>query len=232
MQAVILAGGLGTRLRPLTYEVPKVLVPVASRPFIDWVIESLPRDLFDEVLMLTGHLGEQVEQHCGDGSRYDLRMNYSQEPEPLGTAGALCHAADLLAERFVLLNGDTYIELDYRELWAAHHRMRGIATMALGRPYDPTICPNVRVEHDGRVTRYAKGESPGGLNAVDAGVGALERQILSYIPDEYPSGLEHGVYARLAAQGEFSGYLTDGMYYDIGTVSGLERLSVVLAGTR
>ena len=101
MQAVLLAGGLGTRLRPLTYEIPKVLVPVAGRPFVDWLLDALPRDVFDEVLLLTGYLGEQVEEYCGKGERYDLRIKYSREPEPMGTAGALRHAAATWVECWV-----------------------------------------------------------------------------------------------------------------------------------
>ena len=228
MQAVILAGGLGTRLRPLTYEVPKVLVPVAGRPFIEWLIESLPRDLFGEVLMLTGHLGEQVEQHCGDGSRYGRRLVYSQEPKPLGTAGALRHARDLLHEHFVLLNGDTYLALDYGELLDFHDRARTTGTMVLAKPHDPSIRSNVRVEPSGRVSRYAKGAPDPRLNGTDGGVAVFDRNVLRHIPGSGPSALEDGIFQALAENDQLAGYVTGHVYYDMGTDPGLRAMEAIM----
>lgn len=229
MQAVILAGGLGTRLRPLTKKVPKILISVGGRPFIDWVIDTLPRDLFDELLLLTGYLGDRVREYCGDGSRYGIAIRYSCEPQPLGTAGALRHASDLLGRTFVLLNGDTYIELDYLDLLAFHHSQPSIATMVVARPYDPEIRPNVRVEPDGRITKYAKGEPAPDLNAVDAGVAVFDKEVISFIPERDPVGLETHVFSRLVAHGQIAGYRADAVFYDIGTPEGLTAFTQLVA---
>ena len=224
MQAVILAGGLGTRLRPITYKVPKVLVPVAGKPFIDWLISTLPPDVFDEILLLIGYLGEQVREYCGDGSRYGIPIKYSQEPQPLGTAGALRYAAEKLAETFVLINGDTYIELDYPDLLSFHKSHGKIATMVLAKPYDPSIPPNVRVEPDGRITKYAKNSSDPTFNATDAGVVVFQKGVLSYIPSRSPAGLEKTVFPTLAAANLLFGYVQPSViFYDMGTPQGLEE---------
>lgn len=225
MQAVILAGGLGTRLRPLTYEVPKVLVPVAGRPFLDWLIATLPPGLFSDLLLLIGYLGEQVRDHCGDGSRYGLPIRYSQEPAPLGTAGALRFAARLLADRFVLINGDTYVEPGYAALKAAHRASPRVGTMVVGRSPDPAVGPNLRLEPDGRISRYAKGHPSGDLNAVDAGVTLFERSVLDHIPDRYRVGLEEGVYQELSVQGLLHGFWAPQPFYDMGTPALLEALT-------
>jgi len=228
MQAVILAGGLGTRLRPVTERIPKVLVPVAGRPFLDWLVATLPRDLFTEVLLLVGYLGDQVCEYCGDGSRYGMTITYSQEPEPLGTAGALRFAADMLGDRFVLLNGDTYIELDYGDLLGFHTRMGATVTMVLARPYDLAILPNVRVEPDGRVSRYAKGVSAPDLNGIDGGVAVFDREVLRYIPEGGPRALEGGVFQALVVARQLAGYVTGNVYYDMGTDSGLRAVETLV----
>ncbi|MCD6351024.1 MAG: NTP transferase domain-containing protein [Armatimonadetes bacterium] len=228
MQAVLLAGGLGTRLRPLTYEIPKVLVPVAGRPFVDWLLDALPRDVFDEVLLLTGYLGEQVEEYCGKGERYDLRINYSREPEPMGTAGALRHAAAALAERFVLINADTYVRLDYADLLAQHstHVAAGaIGTMVVGEPYGGGASPNVRLQADGLILAYAKHAEAPGLNGVDAGVIVFERRVLDYVPERRPVGLEEGVFQQLSADGLLAGYRAAEPFYDMGTPEGRDALA-------
>jgi mannose-1-phosphate guanylyltransferase len=180
------------------------------------------------MLLLIGYLGDQVREHCGDGRRYGIPIRYSQEPEPLGTAGALRYAADLLADTFVLLNGDTYIQLDYPDLLAAHERHGTTGTMVLAQPYDPAIPCNVRVEPEGGITRYAKSVLDLELNATDGGVAVFERSLLSHIPDHGPTGLESVVYTSLIALGELSGYVTGGTYYDMGSALGLERLQRVL----
>ncbi len=225
MQAVILAGGLGTRLRPLTYEVPKVLAPVAGRPFLDWLIAALPPGLFGELLLLIGHLGEQVRDHCGDGSRYGLPIRYSREPAPLGTAGAVRFAAPLLADQFVLINGDTYVEVHYAALETAHRASARVGTMVVGRSFDPAVRPNLRVEADGRISRYAKRQPSHELNAVDAGVTLFERSVLDHIPDTCPVGLEQGVYQELSGQGLLYGFRAPDPFYDMGTPALLEALA-------
>ena len=225
MQAVILAGGLGTRLRPVTTELPKVLVPVAGRPFIDWVIETLPRDVFDEVLMLTGYLGDQVESHCGDGSRYGLPVTYSREPEPLGTAGALAFAAADLREQFVVLNGDTYIEPDYARLLTVHGSMAIMATMVVAGPPREDIRPNVQLGQDGMVVRYVKGIDDPSLTLVDAGVLVARRDVLSLIPAARPSGLEVDVFLALAQRRQLAAVLLESAHFDMGTPEGLQALA-------
>jgi NDP-sugar pyrophosphorylase family protein len=228
MQAVLLAGGLGLRLRPLTDRVPKVLAPVAGRPFIDWVIATLPREVFSEVLLLIGRLGEQIREYCGDGDRYGLPVAYCEESEPLGPAGALRNAERLLAETFVRVNGDTYLPLDYPDLLAAHTAGGALATIVVAPAYSPEIGPNLEVAEDGTVTAYEKGSPNPRLNAIDAGIAVFSRQALAHIPPSRPSR-EEEFYASLLAAGQLRACRHTACYYDMGTPHGHSVLEALLS---
>jgi len=113
MQVVILAGGKGTRLRPITYQVPKPMVPIHGKPFLQYQLELIKSLGINEVLLLVGYLGKQIEEYFGGGPKFGLNIEYSYENNPLGTGGALKNAEEKLAEKFLLLNGDTFLPMDY-----------------------------------------------------------------------------------------------------------------------
>ena len=131
MQAVILVGGEGTRLRPLTSTVPKPVVPLVDRPFIAFMLEWLARHGVDDVVMSCGFLATAVRNVLGDGSQYGLRLRFVEEPEPRGTAGALKYAEDLLDERFLMLNGDVLTDIDLTAQIAQHEATGAVGTLAL-----------------------------------------------------------------------------------------------------
>ena len=139
MQAVILVGGEGTRLRPLTSTVPKPVVPLVDRPFIAYMLEWLARHGVDDVVMSCGFLATAVRNVLGDGSQYGLRLRFIEEPEPRGTAGALKYAEDFLDERFLMLNGDVLTDIDLTAQIAQHEATGAVGTLALvaGRPTPP-----------------------------------------------------------------------------------------------
>src|SRR5579863_2096343 len=116
MQAVILAGGLGTRLRPITERIPKPMVEVGGRPFLEYIIQHLQKYDFRKVLVLLSYLGEHIQEHFGDGSRFGVDIEYSWEPSPLGTAGAIRNAKDLLDAEFLVIYGDSLLPIDYRRV--------------------------------------------------------------------------------------------------------------------
>ena len=122
MQTVILAGGLGTRLRPLTEQTPKPMVEVEGRPFLEFIVEHIAGQGFRDILLLTGHLGEHVSDHFGDGRRFGVSIRYSREPQPLGTGGAIRAAWEQLADDFLLLYGDSFLPIDYVDVASAFHR--------------------------------------------------------------------------------------------------------------
>ena len=156
MQAVILVGGEGTRLRPLTSTVPKPVVPLVDRPFIAFMLEWLARHGVDDVVMSCGFLATAVRNVLGDGSQYGLRLRFVEEPEPRGTAGALKYAEDLLDERFLMLNGDVLTDIDLTAQIAQHEATGAVGTLALVPVGDPTAYGLVRLHDDQAVSEFVE----------------------------------------------------------------------------
>jgi mannose-1-phosphate guanylyltransferase/phosphomannomutase len=228
-QAVILAGGKGTRLYPLTHVVPKPMVPVGGRPFLEHLVRLLGDAGVRDVVLLTGHLAEQIEDHFGDGQRFGVSVRYSREPTPLGTGGALRLAQPLLAERFFLLNGDTYLPTDWAAMDAALERS-GATALLSAYANQERVAPqdNLAVDADGRVTAYDKVNPPAGANATDAGVSLFRSSVIDLLPASGPSALEEKVYQPLIDRGEIRAWWTRERFYDIGTPDRLSTIRSVL----
>lgn len=219
MQAVILAGGLGTRLWPLTKEVPKPMVPVAGVPYLEHQLRLLARQAITDVGLLTGYLGEQVEAYFGDGRRWGLSLRYAREESPQGTGGALRDAASLLADLFLVIYGDSYLPIDYRAVWKqlADSDAQAVAVVYDNR--ETTSVPNnIAVDALGRICRYAK-DAPHDpdLAYVEAGVLALRKTVLEAMPRAGAVSLEKEMFPRLIAQGQLLAHVTRQRFYDIGT---------------
>ncbi|HPJ72288.1 MAG TPA: sugar phosphate nucleotidyltransferase, partial [bacterium] len=179
MQAVILCGGLGTRLRPLTATIPKALVEVGGRPFLEHQFLELRRHSITRILLLTGYLGGMVEDRFGDGREWGLVLSYSREETPLGTGGALLRAAPGLEETFFLINGDTFLPLDYRRLSRAFSARSGVGLLSVVASAGTGRVPNIRLGEAEKVVDYRRrGPAAEGFTHVDAGVeprGAQDR---------------------------------------------------------
>src|SRR4051795_12513768 len=186
MQAVILVGGEGTRLRPLTATMPKPVVPLVDRPFIVYMLEWLRRHGVDDVIMPGGFLATSVRNVLGDGSHLGLRLRFVEEPEPLGTAGALKYAEDLLDERFLMLNGDVLTDLDLTAQIAQHERTGAVGTLALVPVEDPTAYGLVRLRDDHAVHSFVEKPTADSIdtNLISAGAYVLERSVLDLIPPD------------------------------------------------
>src|ERR671918_1138336 len=154
MQALILAGGEGTRLRPLTTTVPKPVVPLVDRPFIRFMLDWLRSHGVNDVVMSCGHLASGVRNVLGDGSAFGIRLRYVEEPRPLGTGGALKYAESLLDDRFLMLNGDVLTDLDLTAQLAQHEATGARATLALTPVEDPSAYGLVRLDGDAQVTEF------------------------------------------------------------------------------
>ena len=216
MQALILAGGEGTRLRPLTSKVPKPVVPLVDQPFIGYMFDWLRGHGVDDVIMSCGFLADGVRTVLGDGSDYGIRLRYVEEPHPLGTGGALKYAEELLDERFFMLNGDVLTDIDLTKQLEQHERSGARATLALIGVDDPSAYGLVRRRADCSVTEFV--EKPGPDQAVDtnlvnAGAYILQREILggmapagtniSIERDVFPKLVDHGLYGYEAAVHSF-----------------------------
>lgn len=227
MQAVILAGGRGERLRPLTDRVPKPLVPVAGRPFLDFLLRYLRRQGIGDVILLTGYLSEMIEGRVGDGSPFGMSIRCVREEEPLGTGGALKNALPLLAEEFFFLNGDTLLPIDYRALPSALAPFTALLSVfpsaLTGR------AANLRLGEGGEVAGYSRSAGHG-FTHVDAGAGLFRRSIADYFPAGGVFSLENEVYPRLIERGLLGAFPASEDFYDIGTPAGMKRFEEFVRG--
>jgi mannose-1-phosphate guanylyltransferase len=219
MQALILAGGEGTRLRPLTSTIPKPVVPLVDRPFIVYMLEWLSSHGIDEVILSCGFLADGVRRVLGDGAALGVRLHYVEEPEPLGTGGALKLAEDLLEERFFMLNGDVLADLDLTAQLEQHERTGARATLALIGVDDPSAYGLVRLNPDGSVHEFVEKPRPEQIdsNLISAGAYILERDVLDGMaPAGTNISIEREVFPTLIDRGLF-GYAASGYWLDIGT---------------
>ena len=233
MQALILAGGEGTRLRPLTTTVPKPVVPLVDRPFIAFMLDWLRAHDVHDVVMSCGHLASGVRNVLGDGSAYGIMLRYVEEPRPLGTGGALKYAAALLDDRFLMLNGDVLTDIDLSAQVAQHERTGARATLALTPVDDPSNYGLVRTTDGGEVTEFVEKPAPDQIDTrnISAGAYVLERSVLDLLEEDQPASIERDVFPRLVGQGLY-GFVSNGYWLDIGTPERyLEGTFDILEGT-
>jgi NDP-sugar pyrophosphorylase family protein len=232
-QAVILAGGLGTRLRASTGDLPKPMVPVRGRPFLRWLIELLRDRGMQQVLLLTGHRAEVIHDHFARHPVEGIELAYCREPAPLGTGGAVLAALPQLAPRFVLVNGDTYLDADYAGLLEQAARHAAPALMALYRdPRGELDQPgNVAIDEHGIVVSYQKATAGPPLPYIDAGATVWSRDLLDRLPPRTgPFSLEHDVFPALIARRQLRSSISPARFYDIGTPERLATFERALPG--
>ena len=211
-------GGQGTRLRPLTSNVPKPVVQLVDRPFISFMIEWLREHGIDDVVMSCGFLADGVRSVLGDGSDLGIRLRFVEEPEPRGTAGAVKLAEPMLDERFLMLNGDVLTDIDLTAQMAQHERTGARATLALVPVADPSAYGLVILDEDRAVTEFVekpKSERKG-PNLISAGAYILERDILDLVPPDRNVSIEREVWPLLVGDGLY-GFPDEAYWLDIGT---------------
>jgi len=220
MQAVILVGGEGTRLRPLTSTEPKPIVPLVDRPMMVYMLEWLRGHGIDDVIMSCGFKATKVREVLGDGSQLGIRLRFVEEPDPRGTAGALKFAEEHLDERFLMLNGDVLTDLDLTVQIAQHIEGEATATLALVPVPDPTSYGLVSLDADGAVKEFLEKPSADqalDTNLISAGAYVLERSVLDLIPADQKVSIEREVWPALVGQGLY-GFVDERAYWlDVGT---------------
>ena len=220
MQAVVLVGGEGTRLRPLTYGTPKPMVPLFGVPFLERTLSRLHHAGIDDVILAAGYLPKAITDHLGDGSRLGgMRLTYVIEDEPLGTAGAIKNVADHIKGPFFVLNGDVLTSLDLRAMTAYHRQNNGIGTLHLIRVDDPSAFGCVVHDATGRVSAFVekpkRDEAP--TDEINAGTYLLERDILDKIPRNRNVSIERETFPQLLASGaKLYAYTTQDYWLDVG----------------
>ena len=235
MQCVILAGGLGTRIRSITGDtIPKALIPVNGRPFVDRQLEWLARTGVTSVVFSIGHLGDQLRAFTGDGARWGLSVRYVDEGTVLrGTGGALRLAADqgALEERFLLTYGDSYLPVSFQEVWDAFLRSGKPALMAVFRNAGQWDRSNVQLRPDGTAL-YEKGVPAGtaGFDLIDYGVSALERRVVLERVQPGERVDLAAVLGALSREGRLAGHEVHQRFYEVGSPQGLADLEGFLRG--
>jgi len=227
MKAVILVGGEATRLRPLTYNTPKALVPVLNTPFIEHVIRYLSSHQIKDIIMTQSQFAQPIRSYLGNGSQFGVNLSYTVEEPPLGTAGAVKNAEGLLDETFLVLNGDIFTDLDITAMIDYHRRKKAKVTIALTPVDDPTSYGLIETNAQGRVTRFLEKPewSQVTTNMINAGTYVLEPEVLSYIPPQTNFSFEHGVFPLLLDQGQpVYAYPSSAYWIDIGTPEKYRRL--------
>lgn len=234
LPVAILAGGLATRLRPITERVPKSLVEVGGKPFAAHQVELLRLQGFDRLVFCVGHLGEQVQAALGDGRRWDMKFEYVFDgPELLGTGGALRRALPLLGDAFLVMYGDSYLQCDYRAVEHAFLASGKLGLMTVFRNAGQWDRSNV-LFRDGRIVRYDKRHPTPEMQYIDYGLAALWAASLECYPAGQPLDLST-VYSDLVEQRQLAGLEVTQRFYEIGSPAGLEEtrryISRIIAGS-
>ena len=218
---MILAGGFGTRLRPLSCTRPKTLFPIVNKPLLQWIYERISKSNIQEAILAVNGLtafyikNERIPKHR-------LKIKYSIDPpkKPLGTGGPIKNAEKLIGhtEPFLVLNGDIFVEVDYKEILETHRKNKALATIALCKVEDPTRYGVAEMAANNRITRFvekpAKGKAP--TNLINAGIYVLNPEIFQYIPKGKKVSMEREIFPKLAEQGKLYGYTIHGLWIDIG----------------
>jgi D-glycero-D-manno-heptose 1,7-bisphosphate phosphatase len=218
MKVAVLCGGFGTRLGDLTRDIPKPMLPIGGRPYLERVLESFAERGLRDFVLLTGHLAEVIESHFGDGTRFGYTIRYSREAEPLGTGGALRDARTLLGDRFILTFGDVLRRFDY-DRFVQQHIGNCLAV------YPRLTIGNADVA-EGFVVRFDK-RAPE-LPYLDAGFSVMLTSTIDVLPETGPCSFEEIVYANLAEHGALEGEVVDHDFCDIGTPEELARTRAAL----
>ena len=221
MKAVIMAGGEGTRLRPLTSNHPKPMIPIANRPMMEHIVQLLQRHGFDEIVVTVAFLANAIRNYFGDGSEFGVRMVYATEETPLGTAGSVRNAMDELDERFLVISGDVLTDIDLSQIVRFHEERGAMATIGLTAVENPLEFGIVITNEDGTIERFL--EKPGWgqvfSDTVNNGIFVLEPEIFDFIPAGRPVDFSSEVFPKLLDQRKpLYGFVCDGYWEDVGTL--------------
>ena len=221
MKAILLAGGKGTRLRPLTIHTPKPIVPIFNRPFLHYQLDLLKQvPEIDEVILSLNYQPRRIEEIFGDGSELGIKIRYVVEPAPLGTAGAVRYAGDNLTESVVVFNGDVLTQVDLGTVIRLHRERQAKATIVLTPVENPTAFGLVETDSSGNVTRFLEKPKPDEIttNNINAGIYVLEPDTFDRIPRDVSWSIERSFFPSLIERREtFVAYVYDGYWIDIGT---------------
>ena len=225
MQAVILAGGIGTRLRPLTYSIPKPMVEINGKPFLEYLIIYLKSQNLKNILICTGYMSEKISSYFKDGSAFGVNIQFSREESPIGTGGALKNAEMFLNDKFILLNGDTFIPLDYNELISYYKKSAPKNIIVVNK--NKKSQGNIMINDDKLIMEYDKTKKRYGYN--DCGVQIFGKNILKFIPKNKNVSLENEIFPLLIKRKKLIAFETKTDFFDLGTFDGMNKFKIAVS---
>lgn len=224
-RAFIMAGGRGVKMRPVTQEIPKALLPIKGKPLLEYQIELLRDANIRDVVILIGHLGEKIKYHFGDGSKFGMKISYlEQRTKEIGTGYALYSAKNSLSDNpFLLLYGDVLAEINLKDFIDFHSSSEGLVTVALSSIEKTLPYGMVRLRGKNIIEFIEKPQKEGFSKVINAGIFCFEPNIFNYISPKINLSLERDVFPKLAEEGKLIGYLFEGQWFDIGTPAIYEK---------
>ena len=232
-QAVIMVGGKGTRLRPLTNNCPKPILPILDKPCTEYFIDALAEAGMEEVIMACGYRSEQVRDALGDGSKQGIKVTYSYEDHPLGTGGALKLIQDKLDDVFIAINGDNFMDIDFNAMAEEHFRSNADVTISLSTTDNPCEVGIVRLDDDGRILEFKEKPKPEEVfsNILNTGVYVVNKDVLDYVPEDTMYDFSKELFPLLMEKGRrIQGYKDPGHWMDIGRPRDFLGANLLTAG--
>src|SRR3954468_974001 len=226
MKAVIMAGGEGSRVRPVTSNQPKPMLPLANKPMMEHIVGLLKRHGFDDIVVTLAFMPNAIRTYFGDGSEFGVRMVYATEESPLGTAGSVRNAMDELDERFLVISGDVMTDIDLSEIVAYHEARGAMATIGLTAVDNPLEFGIVITNEDGSIERFLEKPTWGQVfsDTVNNGIFVLEPEIFDFIPPDRPVDFSGEVFPALLEQGKpIFGHVSDGYWEDVGMLEAYNK---------
>jgi len=227
-QALILAGGLGTRLGVITREIPKPMVPIGDKPFLEHLLVYLLDHGIKKFVLCVGYRAPQIQEYFGNGKKWNCEIVHSLEEKPLGTGGAIKNAARFLEDTFLVINGDNYLKLDHQTFIRTFQRMKHKVGMLACRLNDPSFtASNLNLNEKSRVIEAYDYQNPEGMKYVDCGVKIFSRRLLDFFGAEDSFSLEIDTLPKIVRKSLLAGYLIKEPALDIGTPENLQAASEV-----
>jgi NDP-sugar pyrophosphorylase family protein len=235
-QALILAGGEGTRLQPITKKIPKPMVEINNKPFLEHQLELLAKNEITKAILCVGYLWEQIKEYFGDAfidkAGNKIKLLYSVEPRFLGTGGAIKNAETFIDDYFFVVYGDTYLPINYIELGKLIIEKNTTGVISVYKNTDKIVENNIRTDSEGYITEYNKVHENPEMNGVDAGAAVYSEDLLEFLPESIPENqkisLEVDIYPKLINKHQLFGFLTEVRFYDMGTFERIETITEVL----
>jgi D-glycero-alpha-D-manno-heptose 1-phosphate guanylyltransferase len=223
VKTLILAGGLGTRLREKVSDLPKAMAPVCGKPFLEWQLMQLKAQGFTDIILCVGYMADKITDYFGKGEKIGLNIEYSVEDKLLGTAGAVKNASRFIDDTFLLLNGDTFFDIDYQALVEFHEAKEAFLTLSLVMLDDVARYGSVHIDTVNRIKGFKEKQSDKiEFGYINAGVYAVEPTVLNCIAPKQAVSLENDVIPDTVKTGRVFGYVSEGAFIDIGTPESYE----------